>query len=307
MDFSVEPAPDIEATAALARRAFGHAGEALEAARFRWTYEAGFDGAVVLAATDAGEKIGQGAFVFQQVQVAGERLRAAQFVDLFVDPARRAGGTVRGIYSGLVQQAEQQHVGLIFATPNPAARDINRKLMGLADRATISFRIGVVLPFRDAHVRSFDCETLAERIGDIEPYCAPIPGTRFLWPAASLVRRLTGHPYNRYSLHLTPEAMLVASPRTIRGLPVVLAAAILPAGDRRLTAGQAHALLRAAAAFHRRPVFVYAGLNSALAAPPGIAVPERVKPPILVQGRLLAEHQGPIVFDRCELLDFDFI
>lgn len=307
MDFGVEPVPDMEATAALARRAFGHAGEALEAARFRWTYESGFDGAVVLAARDQGEKIGQGAFVFQQVQVDGRRMPAAQFVDLFVDPARRAGGTVRGIYSGLVEQAGAHDVGLIFATPNPAARDINRKLMGLADVATLPFRAGLVFPLQNAQVRSFEAEALAQHIGDIEPYCQPLPGTRFLWSPAALVRRLTGHPYNRYSLHLSAEAMLVASPRTIRGMPALLATCILPAGDRRLSPHQVRALLGAAAAFHRRPAFVYAGINTALAAVPGWVVPQRVKPPILVQGRALALPDQYIRFDRCELLDFDFI
>ena len=307
MDFAVEPATDMEATATLARRAFGHAGEALEAARFRWTYQSGFDGAIVLAATDNGEKIGQGAFVFQQAQIAGKQLRAAQFVDLFVDPARRAGGTVRGIYSGLVQQAEAQDIGLIFATPNPAARDINRKLMGLADLATIPFRLGAVLPLRSADVRSFEAEALPERVGEIEPYCRPIPGTRFLWSPAALVRRLTGHPYNRYSLHLAPNAVLVASPRTIRNLPVLLAACFLPSGERRLDRREIHMLLCAAAAFHRSPFFVYAGINNALAAPPGMKVPQRIKPPILVQGRCPRTPDQPIAFDRCELLDFDFI
>lgn len=307
MDFAVEPVPDMEATAALARRAFGHAGEALDATRFRWTYESGFDGAVVLAARDNGEKIGQGAFVFQQAQIAGRQMPAAQFVDLFVDPARRAGGTVRGIYSGLVEQAKAHDIGLIFATPNPAARDINRKLMGLADLATLPFRAGMVLPRRNTQVRSFAAEALPQRLDEIEPYCRPMPGTRFLWSPTALLRRLTGHPYNRYSLHLSPEAMLVASPRTIRHLPVLLAACILPAGDRRLSPQQVAVLLRSAAAFHRRPAFIYAGVNASLAAIPGMVVPERIKPPILVQGRALAAPDEPIRFDRCELLDFDFI
>ena len=307
MDFAVEPVPDMEATAALARRAFGHAGAALQADRFRWTYEAGFDGAVVVAASDNGEKIGQGAFVFQRVQIAGRQLRAAQFVDLFVDPARRAGGTVRGIYSGLVKQAESREIGLIFATPNPAARDINRKLMGLEDLATIPFRAGVVLPFRGSQVRSFDAEALAERMGEIEPYFRPMPATRFLWSPQALLRRLTGHPHHRYSLHLSPQAMLVASPRTIRGIPVLLAACFLPSGERLLDRHMTRSLLSAAAAFHRRPAFVYAGINTALAAPPGIIVPARVKPPILLQGRALPSSETAITFDRCELLDFDFI
>jgi predicted N-acetyltransferase YhbS len=307
MDFAIEPVPDMEATAALARRAFGHEADALAADRFRWTYESGFDGAIVMAATHNGDKIGQGAFVFQQVQIAGRRLRAAQFVDLFVDPARRAGGTVRGIYSGLVKQAESREIGLIFATPNPAARDINRKLMGLADLATIPFRAGVVLPFRGSQLRSFAAEALAERMGEIEPYCQPMPATRFLWSPEALVRRLTGHPHHRYSLHLSPQAMLVASPRTIRGMPVLLATCFLPSGERLLDRPQTRSLLSAAAAFHRRPVFVYAGINTALATPPGLAVPARVKPPILLQGRALASPDTAIVFDRCELLDFDFI
>lgn len=305
MEFELESSPDLDATAALARRAFGHGGEALEPARFRWSYESGFDGALILAARDAGEKIGQGAFVFQQVQVAGRALRAAQFVDLFVDPARRAGGTVRGIYSHLVENAKAADVGLIFATPNPAARDINRRLMELADVATLPFRFGAVLPFA-GRVKSFAAEALPDRLKDIEPYCVPGPGTRFLWSSAALVRRLMNHPYNRYSLHLTPEAMLIASPRTIRGLPVILAACFL-ARQQQMRRRDVSALLRAAAAFHRRPFFVYAGINSALPAPPGTPVPSRIKPPILVQARCLDNPDQEIAFERCELLDFDFI
>ena len=144
-------------------------------------------------------------------------------------------------------------------------------------------------------------------LSDIETYCQPIPGTRFLWSPMALARRLTGHPYNRYSLHLASEAMLVASPRTIRSVPVVLATCFLPSGERRLNRRQIHILLRAAAAFHRRPVFIYAGMNTALTAPPGTFVPQRVKPPILLQGRFMGQPNRPIAFDRCELLDFDFI
>lgn len=308
MDFVVEASPDFEATARLAQRAFGRTDDALGAARFRWTYEQGFDGALVVAAIKDGEKIGQGAFVFQQVQMAGRPVRAAQFVDLFVDPAHRGGGSVRALYAALLEQAAVAGVELIFATPNPAARELNKRLMDLHDLAEIPFRVGIARPFGIGRpVRSFDAGELSGGILDgISHYCHPSPGTAFTWPPHALARRLNGHPNNRYSIHLTEKTMLVASPRTIRGVPVLLAAGFLVTGGHVCGKSESRALLRAAAAMHGRPLFAYAGVNASLSELPGTVAPRRIKPPVLVQGRTLAGADQSITLERCELLDFDF-
>jgi hypothetical protein len=57
----------------------------------------------------------------------------------------------------------------------------------------------------------------------------------------------------------------------------------------------------------RRPLFVCAGLNNALAAMPGLPIPQRLRPSLmLMQLRDFAPEESKVAFDRYELIDFDF-
>ena len=65
-------------------------------------------------------------------------------------------------------------------------------------------------------------------------------------------------------------------------------------------------LVRAACRFWKTPVFVYAGTNTRLPQLPGIALPARLRRPILVQLRDVGDETRAVRFDRFQLIDSDF-
>jgi hypothetical protein len=65
-------------------------------------------------------------------------------------------------------------------------------------------------------------------------------------------------------------------------------------------------LIRAACRFWRKPLFVYAGTNSRLPILPGIALPAKLRRPILVQLRDTSSKAHGVRFDRFQLIDSDF-
>ena len=65
-------------------------------------------------------------------------------------------------------------------------------------------------------------------------------------------------------------------------------------------------LVRAACRFWHKPLFVYAGTNSRLPMLPGIALPAKLRRPILVQLRDTTADAPDVSFDRFQLIDFDF-
>ena len=250
--------------------------------------------------------MGKNLYLLQKMQLAGRPALAAQFVDLFVDPAHRGGSIIMGLYKRLLERARQSQVDLIFATPNAAARELNRKLMGLIDIVELPYRVGLSMPMPSRKVRSLAVNA-GTAIGPLlEPYCKEASSPSSIhWNPEGLAHRLS-HPDYRYSLHMTDKTLLVASPRRTRGIPFVVACCFLTAEGHNCTSAEMRLLLRSAAAHHTTPLFVYAGVNDRLERLPGLSTQDRLKPPILVQGRLLGEGTSPFSFSRCELLDFDF-
>jgi hypothetical protein len=66
-------------------------------------------------------------------------------------------------------------------------------------------------------------------------------------------------------------------------------------------------LIRAACSLWKHRVFVYAGLNERLSHLPGFALPEWLRPPILVQLRDTVSAESTPRFDRLQLTDSDFV
>ena len=91
-----------------------------------------------------------------------------------------------------------------------------------------------------------------------------------------------------------------------RRVPYVLLCAFLARPGARIASRDVRALTGAACTLHRRPVFVYAGINAAVPLP-GRTLPDRLRPsPMEVQIRDFAAPAVPVAFDRFEMLDFDF-
>src|SRR5262249_31760992 len=65
-------------------------------------------------------------------------------------------------------------------------------------------------------------------------------------------------------------------------------------------------LVRSACRHWKRPVFIYAGVNSRLPKLPGTRLPAKLRRPILVQLRDTSTDEHHMRFDRFQLIDSDF-
>ncbi|HEX9471330.1 MAG TPA: hypothetical protein VF957_17505, partial [Bradyrhizobium sp.] len=66
-------------------------------------------------------------------------------------------------------------------------------------------------------------------------------------------------------------------------------------------------LVCAACHFWKRPLFVYAGVNDRLPKLPGIPLPARLRPPMLVQLRDFEPEKPDVRLSRFQLIDSDFV
>ncbi len=119
------------------------------------------------------------------------------------------------------------------------------------------------------------------------PCSTAIAGTGprgLLWTGARLWDRLRS-PAPATALHATGDLLLVSAPRRDRRAAHTLLCALLPRPGARPGRREVAAAVSAACRMHRRPVFVYAGINDAVPLP-GLLLPARYRPsPMILQMR----------------------
>jgi hypothetical protein len=107
-------------------------------------------------------------------------------------------------------------------------------------------------------------------------------------------------------VHATENLLLISTTRKTAGLTYTALCAFFARPNATVTADDVSQLVRAACRFWKKPVFVYAGNNDRLPKLPGIAVPARLRRPILVQLRDISSDTASVRFDRFQLIDSDF-
>lgn len=309
---AVEVAPernlDHAATAALAEEGFGAAPGTFTAEGLRWLYERAFtDGTTVLAAHADGRKVGHIALVHQTVAVGGGTARAVALVDLFILKAFRSKAAMAALYGAVERFCLEGDIRFIVAVPNENAAGVNVRYLSLAEAARLEIRVG--LGWLGGLGRRVD----SRRVADLAPadgralldrYCGS-GGTGLLWTGERLWERLS-KPGAGYALHATENLMLVSAPRRDRRAAHTLLCALLPRPGTAPTRRDVAAAVSAACRLHRRPLFVYAGINAAVPLP-GMLLPGRLRPsPMILQMRDFADGAAPVVPSRFEALDFDF-
>jgi Acetyltransferase (GNAT) domain len=308
---SEERAVDFETTARIATEAFGLKDVSFSAPRMKWLYERGFGlGSAVVAAYDDSKKIGQIVLLHQKVYLDGAPVIATQLIDLFILKTHRSPGLVRRLYEEVERLCEAKQIRVILTLPNAISAPLNARFLKLRPLLSLPIRAGVSLGWsrRKRLISSDLIKTLSrdQVIERLAGFVTPLGDNGLHWDAATLLDR-ANDPTRDYAIHATPDLLLVSSSRRTRGISHVLLCGFFARPGATVASGDIRTLIDAACRLWEHRVFVYAGLNNSLPYLPGFALPERLRPPILVQFRDFAAPEVSPRLDRFQLIDSDFI
>lgn len=302
---------DFESTARIATEAFGSKAVVFSPPRMKWLYERGFgQGSAVVAAFDGGKKIGQIVLLHQKVYLDGAPVIATQLIDLFILKTYRSPVLVRRLYKEADRLCGAKNIRIILGLPNPISAPLNARLAGLQPFLLLPVRVGVS-PWWTSRARlqfSGPIKTLTrdEAIERLSGFATPPSENGLRWDAVTLFERICDPVYD-YAIHTTSDLLLISSPRKTRGISHVLLCGFFARPGANIAGGDIRTLIRAACGLWKHRVFVYAGLNKSLPRLPGFALPQRLRPPILVQLRDCASADSAPRFDRFQLTDSDFV
>ncbi len=303
IDIRVETADEFDATltSALAREAFRKHGPELSAERFSWTYGEGYDRVTVVSAFADGFKIGQLACFFKTFVVAGKVHDAAELADLFVSPQYRGFKVASSLYREMKKVIAAEGVGLMFAYANEGASILNRKFFDMEEVTQLPARFGFASPFRSGS-GDVVVHTDVAQIAEACIRCADrtVGGVELSYEQ---LRSRLGSPVFSYLCATDGEVAVIASPRVIRSVPLLLICATFgrQAAARNATGAMTDRLCHAAG----RRAFLYPGWNDAVALSGGFSVPQRLlKGKFLIQSNCLDGMRSGI--GRFEMLDVDY-
>lgn len=304
-----EQTVDYELTARIATEAFAAENVHFSPDRIKWLYERSFGrGTTVLAAVDNGRKIGQIAMVGQTVCINGELAPAIQLVDLFILQAYRSAQLVRKLYREVEKICAARGIRYLLALPNDKSVLLNARFLKLAPLLSMPIRAGISLLRPTAKLvcsGALKSMTRQEAIGLLSAFACPATENGLRWDAELLLDRLND-PTRDYAVHATDRLLLISAVRTSAGLPYVALCAFFARPQAEVSDSDVRELIRAACRFWNKPLFVYAGTNNRLPKLPGIALPGRLRRPILVQLRDTSTDAHDVRFDRFQLIDSDF-
>jgi hypothetical protein len=307
---SEEKSVDYELTARIATEAFDADGVRFSPDRIKWLYERSFSqGTTVVAAIDGGRKIGQIALVGQPLSVNGEVFPAIQLVDLFILRTHRSAQLVRRLYKEVEAICTARGVRYLLALPNNKSVMLNQRFLKLAPLLWLKIRAGFSLRQPTSSKLRYSGPFKAMSRDDatrlFADFSCPATENGLHWDAETLANRLDD-PTRDYAVHATDNLLLISSKRKAAGITYTALCAFFARPKATVAEDEVLQLVRAACRFWRKPVFVYAGTNERLPKLPGVSVPARLRPPILVQLRDISADGNAVRFDRFQLIDSDF-
>jgi Acetyltransferase (GNAT) domain len=285
------------ATAALARRALGE--NAPGEAYFSWL-ASGKAPTIQIGAWHDIEKVGHIAIIGRPVRNKGAILRAAEVVDLFVDPQHRSVMAMQRLYQMAMRQIRLAGFDLVLAMPNKAATGMDQFFMKVKPLRKLAISAMPAFGFagRGAPV--------ARTLDAVRPYLDDSGDDAMVWTPDTLLHRLA-RPDHSYVLRGDGDTLVIASPRTLKNVPLALICGVFQRPGATPRIGRTHALCASAANACGRHGYLYVGTNAALGGAPGLPFPDAFRPsPMLLHvAALTPEAEG---FDpaRFEAIDFDF-
>ena len=244
IELKVEYAGEFNAarTSQLACRAFGKSGAELSWERFKWTVEDGYDRVIVASAFVGGEKIGQAAAILKLFSCNGNVERVAELADLFVSPDHRDFATVSAIYRKLKMALADEQITRIYTYPNPGARLLNRRFFRLDQYEVLPLRLGLStgIAWRPGTGGISVLKDIDEIAAEYDSIGGGLLNDGLLWSKDQFRRRISS-PVHRYLMASDGTFALLASPRKIRGVKLLLITASLQRESRSQGFGRTRA------------------------------------------------------------------
>ena len=305
-----EQATDYKEAARLATLAFGTPTVHFSPEHLQWFYERSFSlGSVVVALRSGDRKVGQFTLVKQSVRMNGIVESAVQLVDLFILKEFRSRARLQMLYDEVERQCRKANIRFAIGMPNARAVRTNEHFLKLMPWLWLEVRSGfAVRTASSASIESmpFDPARRNEIVAKLSRFETSLGDNGLEWDGKRLYDRLCGFKF-KYGLHMSEHGLLISSSRIWRGFNYTLLCGFLSQTGVTLPQSEVRALVRAACRMWHHPLFVYAGLNTSLAVMPGVRIPGRLRPSLmLMQLRDFAPDKGPVRFDRYQLIDFDF-
>jgi hypothetical protein len=286
-------------TADLAQRALGPG--VLPDAYFRWLGEIGYgEPAIQIGAYDGSRKIGHVAISPQDAFNRGQTIRIGHVIDLFIDPERRSVMTVQALYRKAMAEMKARGFDVVAAVPNTAATQIDQFFLKVKPLAPLPITMVPATPF------GASARVIAAEPGALARFLTSDVQTGAAWSPLTLAARLS-RPDRIYLPVTDGEALCIVSPRRFKGLPMALicgmfspkSASRSPHGLRKLAAD--------AAALAGMWAAIYVGRNTLPGMPPGLALPDAIRPsPMVPHFHGLTPKGEGYAPERFESIDFDF-
>lgn len=293
-------------TSALARSAFHKSGPELSPERFAWTYREGYDRTKIVSAYADGQKVGQLAAFFKTVDIGGERQTAAELVDLFVTPEFRSFQIVSSLYKELRKAVVSEGASLIYAYANDAASLLNKRFFKMEEVTQLPARMGLSagilsLSSGSGIVIHRDKDAMASLHADLS---GGDGGGGLAWTRDQFRRRISS-PIYRYAMASDGDVAILASPRVIRSVPVLLICATFTRGGKTTGSRSIPALVASLCKATRRNLYLHVGWNDAIGFDRGFTLPDKaLRGKFLMQSNFLNSRRDGI--RRFELLDVDY-
>lgn len=295
---------DIELSSALAREAFQKHSPQLSAERFFWTYRQGYDRVAIVSAFADGAKVGQIACLFKSFIVGDIAHTAAEMIDLFVSPKYRGFKIASEIFKEMSKVMAAEGADFVFAHANEGASVLNRKYLGMEEFTRLPVRMGVASPFRFGSTGGkITLHTDLDAIAEACIRCTDRSLGGVVLSAEQLKNRI-GSPVQRYLCATDGEIAVLASPRVVRSIPLLLICATFGGKSRADHASVGAIIARLCQAAGRR-IFLYVGWNDTVRLSAGFNLPERLlKGGFQIQSNCLNSRRDGI--GRFEMLDIDY-
>ncbi len=307
---TVEQDIDHAETASLAMEAFASSHVVFDPEHLRWFYNDAFSmGTKVIALESDGQKVGQIAMVRQKLRINGVDQVAGQLCDLFIIKKHRSKQSIGMLYDRVEREFMSEGVRFGLGMPNEKAIGVNQHFFKLMPHLRMQIRLGFApsaLMRTPRFTTAFDPYHRKDILNLFSPFETAPAENGLPWNAEGLFKRLQGRKF-RYAIHVTDSGLLISSPRVSRSVGYVCLAGFFARTSSKVSAFDARKLAMDACAYWRQPLFAYAGINKSVERLPGFALPQKLRPsPMLLQLRDFNPKQGPVLFDRFQLLDFDF-
>jgi Acetyltransferase (GNAT) domain len=304
-----EPHVNYVATAEMMTLAFAVA-EQIPPEQLEWLYNRSFSsGTTVIALRDGQQKAGQIAMVRQTLQLNGESETAAQLVDLFIAPGYRGKQSLKLLYDEVGRQFVEQKIRFAIGMPNAKALGVNAHFFQLQPYLTLPFSVGMSWSKQisgDGLSFQFDQRDRNRLLPLLAQFSTTDTDNGLVWNETKLFDRLS-RPSKKYGIHVFGNLLLISSLRRSRGIDHTLLCGFLVRPGHCASQSELDSAVRAACLMWGCRLFVYVGVNNKLPRPPGLVLPQRIRPsPMLVQLRDFRPDKAPLRLDRYELIDFDY-